>query len=192
MSASFSFCNATPTYELGAGEGTGIEIGLGQMGLGLADGVLKQLSVEHLEACVTEVKTLLCDVETAADDAFKNHDFGKAFTTLISAYTKIGDTKADCKADFEVDGPALKEWVAFVQSPGIEGKIVKNILFHAWKFLKLFNEAKETWDHHSWYWTGERMGEMIVIASRGVNILYQDEIDAGITIDFEGEDYILQ
>ena len=36
------------------------------------------------------------------------------------------------------------------------------------------------------------MGEMLVIATHGVNILYQDEIDAGITVDFEGEDYILQ
>ena len=162
------------------------------MGLGLAEGALKQLAVTNIEACVTEVKTLLCDVETAADEGLKNHDFGAAFAKLMSAYTKIGDTKANCTADLKLDGPALKEWVAFIQAPGIEGKIVKNVLRHAFKFLKLFNESKKTWDNKSFYWTGERMGEMLVIASRGVNVLYQDEIDAGITIDFEGEDYILQ
>ena len=162
------------------------------MGLGLAEGAVKQLAVTNIESCMNEVKAILCDVETAADEGFKNHDFGKAFTKLISAYTKIGDTKAHCKSDMTLDGPALKQWISVLEEPGMEGKIVKNVLRHAWKFLKLFNEAKLTWDNHSWYWTGERMGEVLVIATKSVNVLYQDEIDAGIDIDFEGEEYILQ
>ena len=114
------------------------------------------------------------------------------FTHLIGAYTKFGTTKTDCEADLKLDGPMLKEWASIFSEPGIEGKITKNVMRHAFKFMIQFNEAKKTWDQKSYYWTGERMGSMLVVATMSKNIIYQDEIDAGIEVDFEGEDYILQ
>ena len=137
MSAQFSFCPQASfsSNNLGAGEGFGIELGMGQMGLGLVDGMLNELQATHMQACVTEVKALLCDVEQAGDEVFVNHDFGKALTHMLGAYMKIDTTKTDCTADYAADGPALKAWMEPLQQPGIEGKIIKNVLRHAFKFL---------------------------------------------------------
>ena len=65
---------------------------------------------------------------------------------MLGAYMKIDTTKTDCTADYAADGPALKAWMEPLQQPGIESKIIKSVLRHAFKFLAQFNEAKKTWD----------------------------------------------
>ena len=148
MTTPFSFCTPLPSMEnsLTAGEGFGIEMGMGLMGLGLVEGMLKGLDATHMESCVTEAKDILCNLETALDEGFKNHDIGKMFSELFSAYMKVNTTKTDCLADYKVDGPMLKEWAAQFTAPGFESKIMKNVLRHSFKFLIQFNEAKKTWD----------------------------------------------
>ena len=70
--------------------------------------------------------------------------------------------------------------------------IAKNVARHSVKFYEKFSISQRTWDAHSYFWTGEILGEMLVMVTKKKNTLYQSEVEAGIVIDFEGEDYILQ
>ena len=92
------------------------------------------------------------------------------------------------------DLPMIKEWAAFMKQPAgdVEKMITKNVLKHSFRFLEMFNIAKKTWDVQHYWWTGERLGEMLVTATQKKNIIYADEIEAGIEIDFDGEEFFLQ
>ena len=100
----------------------------------------------------------------------------------------------DCKADMNEDLPMIKEWASLFQQPAsqVEALITKNVLKHSFRFLEKFNIAKRTWDAQSYWWTGEQLGVMLVTATQQKNIIYADEIEAGIDIDFGGEEFFLQ
>ena len=74
----------------------------------------------------------------------------------------------------------------------LESQITKNVMRHLIKFTEDFNLTKKSWNSQSYYWAGERMGHLLVMATAKKNIIYQSEIDAGIEIDFGGEEYFIQ
>ena len=63
---------------------------------------------------------------------------------------------------------------------------------HIFKFTGEFNIASKTWHAGSYWWCGDKMGNMLVQASQSKNILYADEIENGWEVDFGGEEFILQ
>ena len=176
-----SFCSSSWTLSTAAefptlmdGFGTGIEWGLGLMLVGVAQGVLTQNKATNIEHCIGEVKVLACDMASAYKEAVNNHDLGQMLYYVSDAYSQLDTTKADCVHDIEADLPALEQWAAVFAQPmsSLEKQITKNVMRHVFAFTEYFNTAKRTWDAHSYYWTGERVGEMLVMATAKKNILY--------------------
>ena len=191
-----SLCSSTWTLSSAAeytdSFGVGIEWGLGKMLVGVAQGVLTEMKADNIEHCITEVQGQVCNMVSAYNEAFTNHDMKQAMVYVTGIYADLDTTMADCKNDVNTDLPGLKDWASVLQSPNLVAIMTKNVMRHVFAFTEYFNAAKRTWDAQSYFWTGERMGTMLVMATTQKNILYQMEVDAGIEVDFEGEDYILQ
>ena len=176
-----SFCSSSWTLSTAAEypnlmdvPGAGLEWGLGLMVVGVAQGVLTQNKATNIEHCIGEAKVLACDMVSAYNELVKNHDMGQMLYYVSDAYSKLDATKADCTKDVNADLPELKEWASVLQQPmsSLEKQITKNVMRHVFAFTEYFNTAKKTWDAHSYYWTGERIGEMFVMATAKKNILY--------------------
>ena len=174
--------------------GAGFEWGLGEMVVGMGYGVLDELKATNIEHCIAEAKVIACDAQQAYHEAIGNHDIGMTLYHLADAYSLAGSTMTDCKADIALDLPTIKAWASLftLTEKEIQSTITKNVLKHMIKLTSEFTGAKKTWNHFEFYNTGEKLGHMAVQASQTKNMLYQDEIDMGIEIDFEGEPYILQ
>ena len=88
----------------------------------------------------------------------------------------------------------MMEWAQFFNKSGkdLEHAIINNVMRHVFKFTAEYNIAKQTWAAGSYWWTGEKMGTMLVQATQSKNILYADEVENGWEVDFEGESFILQ
>ena len=193
-SSSWTLANAMEQPELGVAPGAGIPWGLGLMALGTGQGVLTALNATHIQECFEEIKVVACDARDAYNSVMVDKKLGPAIGSLMAAQDQFAKATAQCKVDLNTDLPMIEEWGAFMKQPAgdIEKMITKNVLRHSFRFLEMFNVAKKTWDAHSYFWTGERLGEMLVTATQTKNVIYADEIEAGIDIDFGGEDFILQ
>ena len=164
------------------------------MAIGAGEGVLTALNATHVQSCIDEFKVVYCDAMDAYSSVMVDKKLGPAIGAAMKASTDFSKAMKDCQADMNTDLPMIKEWAAFMKQPAgdVEKMITKNVLKHSFRFLEMFNVAKKTWDVQHYWWTGERLGEMLVTATQKKNIIYADEIEAGIEIDFDGEEFFLQ
>ena len=164
------------------------------MAIGTGQGVLTTLNATHIQSCIDEFKVVYCDAMDAYSSVMVDKKLGPAIGAAMKASTDFSKAMKDCQADMNTDLPMIKEWAAFMKQPAgdVEKMITKNVLKHSFRFLEMFNVAKKTWDVQHYWWTGERLGEMLVTATQKKNIIYADEIEAGIDIDFDGEEFFLQ
>ena len=173
-SSSWTLSTATELPNLEGAPGTGLEYGLGKMAVGLAQGVLIGNKADNIEHCIDEVKVLVCDLKDAYNSIADEDNGTMMIKHLMDAGAQFATTKADCIKGVNTDLPELKEWASVLKQPmgDVEKLIAKNVMRHSIRFYENFNIAKKTWDAHSYFWTGERMGEMLVMATARKNILY--------------------